>query len=104
MIIQIVSLRSTLTDAEVVELMAERSSDFAKVPGLLQKYYGRTPEGEYVGIYFFDSEESLDNYRESDLSTSIAAAYSVEGDVSRQLFEFVQALHPDERLDPAASR
>jgi hypothetical protein len=50
------------------------------VPGLLQKYYVTTGEPNiYSGIYVWDSMESLQNYRASDLAASIPAAYKLKG-------------------------
>jgi len=43
----------------------------------LLKYYVKTDEGQYGGIYVWDSPESLKSFRESDVAASIARAYEV---------------------------
>ena len=46
--------------------------------GLLQKYYVKMDKlGHYGGIYVWDSQESLDSYRASDLAASIPHAYEI---------------------------
>ena len=79
MIIQIVNLKSDLSEDELLTIAHERAEQFRKVPGLVQKYYMRRQnEGEYAGVYLWDSMESLMAFRESDLFKSIPAAYQLE--------------------------
>ena len=75
---QIVHLRSPLSEDELLEKAHERAPQFRALPGLRQKYYLNRPgEGEYAGVYVWDSMASLQAFRESDLAKSIAAAYQV---------------------------
>lgn len=78
MIMQIVNLKSPLSTDELLEKARERAPQFRALPGLLQKYYiDRPGDGEYAGVYVWDSMESLLSFRESELAGTIAAAYEV---------------------------
>ena len=78
MIMQVVHLKSPLSEDELLAKAHERAPEFRALPGLLQKFYLNRPgEGEYAGVYVWDSMESLAAFRESDLAKSIAAAYQV---------------------------
>lgn len=98
MFMLLVKFHSGLTDAEVHQFMEDRLSQFRAVPGLLQKYYAREPAtGDYVGIYFFDSEESLLSYRNSDLARGIPSVYRVSDPPRVETLELLFALHENER-------
>jgi heme-degrading monooxygenase HmoA len=78
MIMQIVNLKSPLSEEELLSKAHERAPQFRAIPGLLQKYYLNRPgDGEYAGVYVWDSRESLAAFRESELARSIPAAYQV---------------------------
>ena len=78
MIMQIVNLKSPLSKDELLSKAHERAPQFRAVPGLLQKYYvNRSGDGEYAGVYIWDSRESLASFRESELARSIPAAYQL---------------------------
>ncbi len=78
MILQIIRLKSNLPEDEILSRAKERESQFKAIPGLLQKYYVRMGEpGQYGGIYVWDSAESLQAFRASDLAASIPAAYEI---------------------------
>jgi len=78
MIIQIIKLKSSLSEEELLRRAREREPQFKAIPGLLQKYYIKTDEsGQYGGIYVWDSPEALKSYRESDLAASIPGAYEI---------------------------
>ena len=78
MIMQIVNLKSGLSQAELLEMADIRLPEFQAIPGLIQKYYVRKPaNGEYAGVYIWDSMESLIAFRETDLAKSIPTAYKV---------------------------
>lgn len=80
MYVQFVKFKSGLTYEEVRRTMEERAPKFRAISGLVQKYYVREAEtGEYAGIYFWESDEALDEFRNSDLARSIPAAYEVTG-------------------------
>lgn len=78
MILQVVKLKSSLAEEELLKIAHERAPQFRALPGLIQKYYVRRQgEGEFAGVYLWDSPESASRFRESDLAKSIAAAYEV---------------------------
>ena len=78
MILQIIKLKSNLPEEELLNKAREREPRFKAIPGLIQKYYVKTGQsGQYGGIYVWDSPESLQSYRESDLAKSIPEAYEI---------------------------
>ena len=78
MIMQIVNLKSPLSEDELLSQAHERAAQFREVPGLIQKYYVKGPgDGEYAGVYIWDSSDSLASFRESELVKSIPAAYQL---------------------------
>lgn len=78
MILQFIKLKSNLPEEELLKKAKEREPQFKAIPGLLQKYYVKTDQlGEYGGVYVWDSQESLQSYRESDLAKSIPEAYEI---------------------------
>jgi len=80
MIIQTIKFKSQLTEEEVMRIARERESQFQAIPGLIQKYYIKPQqENHYGGVYIWDSIESLNAYRASDLATSIPTAYGIIG-------------------------
>ena len=100
----LVKFASALPHEDVLRLMDERLDRFRAVPGLAQKYYAREPStGEYVGVYLFDSEESLRRYRESDLAASIAGTYQVVGTSRREVLELLFPLRPEAAVTGTAA-
>lgn len=78
MILQIIRLKSNLPEDEILSKAREREAQFKAIPGLQQKYYVRMGEpGQYGGIYVWDSPESLQAFRASDLAATIPAAYEI---------------------------
>ena len=78
MILQIIKLKSNLPEEELLNKAKEREPQFKAIPGLVQKYYVKTGQpGQYGGIYVWDSTESLQAYRGSDLAKSIPEAYEI---------------------------
>jgi len=78
MILQIIKLKSNLPEEELLKKAKEREPQFQAIEGLLQKYYVKTGQpGEYGGIYIWDSPESMQSYRQSDLAKSIPEAYEI---------------------------
>lgn len=79
MIVQLVKYKTGLTDEEAAKTIAQRAPQYKALPGLRQKLYIREPEtGEYGGIYVWEDEDSIRDFRESDLAATIPAAYRVE--------------------------
>lgn len=78
MIIQIIKLKSKLSEEELLKTAKERAPRFKAIPGLLQKYYVKLGQpNQFGGIYVWDSKESLQSYRESELAASIPQAYKL---------------------------
>ena len=85
-----VKFKSALSHDEAMRVVKERLPQFRALPGLIQKYYGHEKEtGEYTGIYLWDSEESLREYRASELARSIPEAYQVVGKPRIEVFEMM---------------
>ncbi|MFS4448529.1 YdhR family protein [Maribacter sp. 2307UL18-2] len=78
MILQVIKLKSDLSEEELSKRAKEREPQFQAIPGLLQKYYVKTDQsGQYGGVYVWDSPEALQAYQESDLAKSIPEAYDI---------------------------
>jgi len=55
-----------------------REPQFQAIPGLIQKYYTKMDEpGKFGGVYVWDSMESLQVFRTSELAASIPQAYEL---------------------------
>jgi hypothetical protein len=79
MFIHFVRFTTRFSHEEVRHLFEERAPRYREVPGLLQKYYGYEPSsGAFCGCYIFDSEESRQAFRQSELARSIPDVYEVE--------------------------
>ena len=78
MIVQVIKLKSNLSEDNLLKKAKERESQFAAIPGLIQKYYVKLDQpGQYGGIYVWDSVESMVTFKNSDLAKSIPGAYEV---------------------------
>src|SRR5829696_6456350 len=80
MLIHFVRFKTQLPEEEVQRIMEERAPRFRREePGLVQKYYGYEPQsGAFCGCYIFDSEESRQALRQSELTRTIPGAYQAE--------------------------
>jgi heme-degrading monooxygenase HmoA len=88
-------LKSDLPYEELKKRTKERMPQFRELPGLVQKYYAYDDEkNEWAGIYFWDSEESLAAYLESDLKKTIPSAYELTGPPEVERFPIVDVLRP----------
>ena len=77
-IIQIIKLKTSLKEEEVLKIAKEREPQFKAIPGLVQKYYVRASHPHnFAGVYIWDSMESLQSYRGSELAASIPQAYKL---------------------------
>lgn len=93
MIAQIVRFKSALTEDQVKQKYNDRAPRYREMQGLKQKYYLRFPEtNEFGAVYLWESESALNEFRESDLGKTIAAAYKVEGDPVSRKAEVVMTL------------
>jgi len=92
MILQVVKLKTSLSEEELFAVAHERAPRFRAIPGLIQKYYVRmSGEGEFAGVYLWDSPESIAAFRDSDLAKSIPAAYQL---VEPPVIEVGEVLFP----------
>ena len=90
-----VRIESGLDAGEFDRRLAERRPRFRRVPGLVQKIYGRdSATGDVCGIYFFESEDALTAFRETELARTIPAAYEAV-DVRREVYELLYPLWPE---------
>lgn len=79
MVVQAITIKSGLSETELIQTAKERAERFRETPGLLQKYYIRLAEpGTYGGIYIWDSKKSMMDYQQSDLAATIPTAYKVK--------------------------
>lgn len=86
-------LKSNLSREEMDRRYKERMPKFRDVPGLVQKYYSYDESTkEWAGIYFWDSEESLAAYLESDLRKTIPSAYELTEPPKIDRFRIVDVL------------
>jgi hypothetical protein len=90
-----VRITSGLAPEEFDRRLLERRPRFQEVTGLVQKVYGRDPEsGDVCGIYFFESREALEAFRETELARTIPAAYEAN-DVRREVYDVLYPLWPE---------
>ena len=86
------------SDVDLEELdrrLLERRPRFLEVPGLVQKIYGRDDAGVTCGIYFFESREALEAYRQTELARTIPTAYEAT-DARIETYEVLYPLHPEQ--------
>jgi len=80
MIIQFVQFETALSEQEVRQVAEDRADQFRAITGLVQKYYLKLDKpNHYGGFYIWDSEQSLAEFRKSDLARTIPSAYAVVG-------------------------
>ena len=90
-----VRITSQLDEQEFDRRLLERRPRFRDVPGLVQKVYGREREtGAVCGIYFFESDEALRAFRDTELARTIPSAFEAV-DVRREVFGVLYALWPE---------
>ena len=90
-----VRVKSDLDPEELERRVMERRPRFKEIPGLVQKIYGRDEStGDVCGIYFFEDQESLLAFRETELAKTIPTAYEAT-DIRREVYEVLYPLYPD---------
>ena len=94
-IILYVQIKSDLDPEELNRRLNERKPKFLEVPGLIQKIYGEDKEtGNMCGIYFFENEQALAAFRDSELAKTIPSAYEATN-VRREVYEVLFPLRPE---------
>ncbi len=92
-VVVLIRFKSSLPLDEVKRVAEERAPQFRALTGLVQKYYlFDEAKGEFGGLYLWDSVESFDAFRESDLRATIAAAYHVQGEPRIEVYQNVLTL------------
>jgi len=90
-----VRIRSNLGWQEFERRLAERRPRFRDVKGLVQKVYGRDEStGDVCGIYFFDSDAALAEFRRSELAQTISGAYEAQ-DIRKESYRVLYSLWPE---------
>jgi hypothetical protein len=90
-----VRIKSDLAPEELERRVVERRPRFREVPGLVQKIYGRDKStGDVCGIYFFEDQQSLANFRETELAKTIPTAYEAT-EIRREVYEVLYPLYSD---------
>jgi hypothetical protein len=90
-----VRVKSDLDPAELDRRLAERRPRFHDVPGLVQKIYGRDEStGDVCGIYFFENESALSDFRETELAQTIPTAYEAR-EIRREIYRVLYPLYPE---------
>lgn len=89
----LVRFKTSLSLDEVMNVANERAPEFRALKGLQQKYYLQdTATGEVAGLYLWDSESSLAEYRKSELRASIAKAYRTAGEPRVEVYKVLMPL------------
>ena len=79
MIVSLVRFASRLTDEEVQAKFEARAEAYESVPGLIEKLYLHYRNGDFGAVYVWEDEEAFAAFQASELGSSIADAYRVEG-------------------------
>ena len=94
-VILYVRIKSDLDPEELERRVIERKLRFLQVPGLVQKIYGRDDaSGDVCGIYFFENQQALNAFRETELAQTIPTAYEAT-DIRREVYEVLYPLRPE---------
>lgn len=94
--ILLVKFHSGLSHDNVVRNLEERLPHFRAVPGLIQKYYAReAATGDYVGVYLFESEQALRDYRASEVARSIPGVYQLQDTPRIEELEVLFRMRPE---------
>ena len=94
-VILFVRVKSDVDPDELERRLLERRPRFREVPGLIQKIYGRDESTwDACGIYFFEDQEALSAFRESELAQTIPTAYEAT-EVRREVYELLYPLFPE---------
>jgi len=93
----LVRFKTQLPLDEIMTIANERSPEFRALAGLQQKYYLHdAATGEIGGLYLWDSQEAMAEYRDSELRASIARAYQAEGEPRIEIYRVVKTLREND--------
>ena len=86
--ILITSIKSKLSESEVLKVAKNRECYFKTVPGLIKKSWIIDEKtGIYHGIFEFESKQDLDNYLKTDFAKSVSVAYQTREAVKIQVLK-----------------
>lgn len=89
-IMQIVKLKTELSEEEFLKVAKKREPQFKAISGIVQKYYVKLGgPGEFGGVYVWDSIESLEKFKKSELAATIPKAYKVVEPPSIEIIEIM---------------
>jgi heme-degrading monooxygenase HmoA len=92
-VVFLAKFNSPLTLEEVESVAASRIEQFRALPGLQQKYHLQdAASDEYAGLYLWESEEALIEFRDSELRATIAEAYQTQGEPRIEVFNIFEIL------------
>ncbi len=95
-LVLMVRFKSRLPREEAMTIAEERAPDFEALPGLQQKYYLEDVKtGVMAGLYLWDSAESLEAYRTSELRASIAETYQAEEEPRVEVYKLLKTLREE---------
>ena len=90
-----VRVKSGLDVNELERRVIERRPRFLDVPGLVQKIYGKDEAtGDVCGIYFFETQEALTAFRETELAQTIPTAYEAT-EIRPEVYDVLFPLRPE---------
>lgn len=94
-VILYVRVKTQLEAGELERRVLERRPRFKGIPGLIQKIYGRDEvTGDVCGIYFFENQDALTAFQNTELAKTISEAYQAT-DIRREVYDILYPLHPD---------
>jgi hypothetical protein len=95
--ILIILFKSGLPREEIMKIVESREHRYREVKGLVQKHYVEDIKtGKLGGVFIFDSKESLNRFKESDLSKSTAEAYKFTEPAEIKVLEVIKNLREEE--------
>lgn len=92
-LVLLVRFKSALSLDEIKQVLVDRAPEFRALEGLQQKYYLQDPgSGEVAGLYIWNTRGDLDEFVQSELRASIAAAYQVVGEPRIEVYDVLMPL------------
>lgn len=85
--------KSGMSMDEIAKTSEIRAEKYRKVKGLLQKYYVTDRSTDHIGgVFVFDSKESLEAFRNSELAKSTGEAYKFTEQPTIRVLEIAKRL------------